>query len=307
MLKKDLISLDDLNLGDLQEYLRMARAVEEMPAGERLKLLPSKIMASLFFEPSTRTRLSFEAAMHRLGGSVIGFAQASATSVSKGESLSDTIHTVENYSDIIVMRHPGEGTARAAANESFLPVINAGDGSNQHPTQTLLDLYTIEKDFGQIAGIKIAFVGDLKYSRTVHSLINALMKFNVTEFTLVAPEYLRLPKYYMMSEEPDKFNFIETGSLEAVIPECDILYMTRIQRERFPDVIEYEKVKDSYILSAEMLENAKERLKVLHPLPRVNEIAYDVDKTKYAGYFPQVKNGVIMRQALLLKHLGVSI
>jgi aspartate carbamoyltransferase catalytic subunit len=307
MLKKDLISLDDLNLGDLQEYLRMARAVEEMPAGERLKLLPSKIMASLFFEPSTRTRLSFEAAMHRLGGNVIGFAQASATSVSKGESLSDTIHTVENYSDIIVMRHPGEGTARAAANESFLPVINAGDGSNQHPTQTLLDLYTIEKDFGQIAGIKIAFVGDLKYSRTVHSLINALMKFNVTEFTLVAPEYLRLPKYYMMSEEPDKFNFIETGSLEAVIPECDILYMTRIQRERFPDVIEYEKVKDSYILSAEMLENAKERLKVLHPLPRVNEIAYDVDKTKYAGYFPQVKNGVIMRQALLLKHLGVSI
>jgi aspartate carbamoyltransferase catalytic subunit len=245
--------------------------------------------------------------MHRLGGSVIGFAQASATSVSKGESLSDTIHTVENYSDIIVMRHPGEGTARAAANESFLPVINAGDGSNQHPTQTLLDLYTIEKDFGQIAGIKIAFVGDLKYSRTVHSLINALMKFNVTEFTLVAPEYLRLPKYYMMSEEPDKFNFIETGSLEAVIPECDILYMTRIQRERFPDVIEYEKVKDSYILSAELLENAKEGLKVLHPLPRVNEIAYDVDKTKYAGYFPQVKNGVIMRQALLLKHLGVSI
>jgi aspartate carbamoyltransferase catalytic subunit len=307
MLKKDLISLDDLNLGDLQEYLRMARAVEEMPAGERLKLLPSKIMASLFFEPSTRTRLSFEAAMHRLGGNVIGFAQASATSVSKGESLSDTIHTVENYSDIIVMRHPGEGTARAAANESFLPVINAGDGSNQHPTQTLLDLYTIEKDFGQIAGIKIAFVGDLKYSRTVHSLINALMKFNVTEFTLVAPEYLRLPKYYMMSEEPDKFNFIETGSLEAVIPECDILYMTRIQRERFPDVIEYEKVKDSYILSAELLENAKEGLKVLHPLPRVNEIAYDVDKTKYAGYFPQVKNGVIMRQALLLKHLGVSI
>jgi aspartate carbamoyltransferase catalytic subunit len=278
-----------------------------MPLDERVKLLPGRIMASLFFEPSTRTRLSFESAMQRLGGSVIGFSETSATSVSKGESYTDTIHTVENYSDIFVIRHPGEGTARLAARESHLPVINAGDGSNQHPTQTLLDLYTIKKDLGKIEGIKMAFVGDLKYSRTVHSLIRALMKLNVTEFMLVAPESLRLQKYFMVSDEPGKYSFTETDEIEEAIRTCDILYMTRIQRERFPDIVEYEKVKDSYVLTAEMLEEAQEHMRVLHPLPRVNEIAYDVDKTKHAGYFPQMRNGVIMRQAILLKHLGVEI
>ena len=306
-MKKDLISMEDLTLDEVNDYLVTAAKVEEAPLEERVKLLPGRIMAALFFEPSTRTRLSFEAAMHRLGGSVIGFAAKDATSVSKGESFTDTIHTVESYSDILVIRHPGEGTGRLAARESFLPVINAGDGSNQHPTQTLLDLYTIQKDLGKIEGLKIAFVGDLKYSRTVHSLIRALMMFNVTDFTLVAPESLRLPSHFMRTDQPGKFTFRETEHIEEAIRTSDVLYMTRIQRERFPDILEYEKVKDSYVLTAEMLEEAQDHLRVLHPLPRVNEIAYDVDKTKFAGYFPQARNGVIMRQAIILKHLGVEL
>lgn len=306
-MKKDLISMEDLTVQEIMEYLAGASIIEAMPLDERVKFLPGRIMAAMFFEPSTRTRLSFESAMNQLGGSVIGFADQSATSVSKGESFTDTIHTVENYSDVMVIRHPGEGTARLAAKESCLPVINAGDGSNQHPTQTLLDLYTIQKDLGKIEGIKMAFIGDLKYSRTVHSLIRALMKLNVTDFTLVAPESLQLQKYFMASDEPDKYRFNETENIEEAIHHCDVLYMTRIQRERFPDLVEYEKVKDSYILTASMLKDAKEHARVLHPLPRVNEIAYDVDSTKHAGYFPQMKNGVIMRQAILLKHLGVQI
>ncbi len=306
-MRKDLISMEDLSSEDIKAYLSLTAQVEATPLERRVKALPGKIMASMFFEPSTRTRLSFESAMHRLGGSVIGFAEQTATSVSKGESFTDTIHTVESYCDIMVIRHPGEGTSRIAAQESFLPVINAGDGSNQHPTQTLLDLYTIEKDFGKIEGIKIAFVGDLKYSRTVHSLIRALMKLDVTDFILVAPEALKLPDYFKLTDQPDKFHFEETEYLENVIHQCDVLYMTRIQRERFPDLVEYEKVKDSYVLTAGMLKNARKNLRVLHPLPRVNEIDYSVDKSGFAGYFPQAKNGVIMRQAILLKHLGVEL
>jgi aspartate carbamoyltransferase catalytic subunit len=306
-MKKDLISMEDLTVDEIREYLVMAKKVEAMPMPERLRLLPGRILATLFFEPSTRTRLSFESAMHRLGGAVIGFSEKSATSVSKGESFTDTIHTVENYCDVMVIRHPGEGTARVAANVSRVPVINAGDGANQHPTQTLLDLYTIQKDLGKIEGLKIAFVGDLKYSRTVHSLIRALMKLNVTDFMLVAPESLRLPAQFMMNDQPDRFNFTECEEIEEAINTCDILYMTRIQRERFPDPVDYEKVKDSYVLTAAMLEAAKPAMRVLHPLPRVNEIAYDVDATGHAGYFPQMLNGVIMRQAILLKHLGVQL
>lgn len=306
-MRKDLISMEDLSVDEIKEYLVGAAKIESMPLDERVKFLPGRVMASMFFEPSTRTRLSFESAMSQLGGSVIGFAEQAATSVSKGESFTDTIHTIENYCDIMVMRHPGEGTARLAAQESFLPVINAGDGANQHPTQTLLDLYTIQKDLGKIEGIKMAFVGDLKYSRTVHSLIRALMKLNVTEFTLVAPESLRLQRYFMQTDEPGKYKFTETEDIEDAIKDCDILYMTRIQRERFPDLVEYEKVKDSYVLTADMLKDAQSQMRVLHPLPRVNEIAYDVDRTKHAGYFPQMRNGVIMRQAIILKHLGVKI
>ena len=306
-MQKDLISMEDLSVQEIKDYLTAAAKIEAMPLNERVQFLPGRIMATMFFEPSTRTRLSFESAMHQLGGSVIGFAEQSATSVSKGESFTDTIHTVENYSDILVIRHPGEGTARLAAKESHLPVINAGDGSNQHPSQTLLDLYTIQKDLGKIEGIKMSFIGDLKYSRTVHSLIRALMKLNVTNFTLVAPDSLRLQKYFMSSDEPGKYKFNETDDIEEAIKNCVVIYMTRIQRERFPDLVEYEKVKDSYVLTAAMLKEAKEHARVLHPLPRIKEIAYDVDKTKHAGYFPQMKNGVIMRQAILLKHLGVQL
>jgi len=299
--------MEDLAVSEIKDYLVMAKQVENTPLQDRVRLLPGSILATLFFEPSTRTRLSFESAMHRLGGAVIGFSEKSATSVSKGESFTDTIHTVENYCDIMVIRHPGEGTARVAANESRVPIINAGDGANQHPTQTLLDLYTIQKDLGKIEGLKIAFVGDLKYSRTVHSLIRALMKLNVTDFMLVAPDSLRLPAQFMMTDEPGRFSFVETEEIEEAIRTSDVLYMTRIQRERFPDPVDYEKVKDAYVLTAEMLEPAKANLRVLHPLPRVNEIAYDVDSTSHAGYFPQMMNGVIMRQAILLKHLGVQL
>jgi len=304
-MKKNLVSMDDLTIDEIKDFLVLAKRVEDMPAGERVDFLRGKIMAAMFFEPSTRTRLSFEAAMYRLGGNVIGFAEQAATSVSKGESFSDTIHTVENYSDILVIRHPAEGTARLAGEISHLPVINAGDGSNQHPTQTLLDLFTIEKYFSKITGLKIAFVGDLKYSRTVHSLLMALIKFGVTDFTFVAPKSLELPGYFKPDDK--KYTFNETESLEEVISSCDVLYMTRIQKERFPDILEYEKVKDSYIIDAKLLENASENLKVLHPLPRVNEINYDIDNTKHAGYFPQARNGLIMRQAILLKLLGVVV
>jgi aspartate carbamoyltransferase catalytic subunit len=304
-MEKNLISMDDLKIEEIKEFISLAKDVESMPAADRVNFLRGKIMAALFFEPSTRTRLSFEAAMYRLGGNVIGFADTAATSVSKGESFSDTIHTVENYSDIFVIRHPEEGAARLAGEISHLPVINAGDGSNQHPTQTLLDLLTIEKQFSKVTGLNIAFVGDLKYSRTVHSLLMALMKFGVTDFTFVAPKSLKLPEYF--KPDDDKYNFYETDDLEEVIRTCDVLYMTRIQRERFPDVLEYEKVKNSYVIDAKLLENAPKHLKVLHPLPRVNEIAYDVDNTEHAWYFPQAKNGIIMRQAILLKLLGVQL
>lgn len=299
-MKRDLISMHDLTAEDIQIYLDTAARVEEISLKDRFQLLRGKIMASLFFEASTRTRLSFEAAMYRLGGNVIGFAEQAATSVSKGESFSDTIHTVESYSDVIVIRHPKEGTSRHASQISYLPVINAGDGTNQHPTQTLLDLYTIIKNFQKIQGLRIAFVGDLKYSRTVHSLLQALIKFRVNEFMLVSPDSLRLPEYMKRIETDFPVTFVETKDLEDAIPYADIIYMTRIQRERFPDQIEYEKVKDAFCLNARMLKSAPEQLKVLHPLPRVNEIAPDVDETPHAEYFRQAKNGLIMRQAILL-------
>ncbi|RKY50037.1 MAG: aspartate carbamoyltransferase [Candidatus Neomarinimicrobiota bacterium] len=306
-MKRDLISMHDLKAEDIQVYLDTAARVETISLKDRFQLLQGKIMASLFFEASTRTRLSFEAAMYRLGGNVIGFAEQTATSVSKGESFSDTIHTVESYSDVIVIRHPKEGTSRHAAQISYLPVINAGDGTNQHPTQTLLDLYTIIKNFKKIEGLRIAFVGDLKYSRTVHSLLQALIKFRVNEFMLVSPESLRLPEYLKRVKTDFPVTFVETKNLEDAIPYADIIYMTRIQRERFPDQIEYEKVKDAFCLNAGMLKNAPEQLKVLHPLPRVNEIAPDVDETPHAEYFRQAKNGLIMRQAILLNVFEVKI
>ncbi len=299
-MKKDLVSIDDLALESILDYLDLAARVESMSGAEKASLLPGRILATLFFEPSTRTRLSFEAAMCRLGGRVIGFSEAAASSTAKGESFSDTIRTVEQYADIVAVRHPKEGTARLAAEISRVPIINAGDGANQHPTQTLLDLYTIRKFFGRVDGLKIALVGDLKYSRTIHSLCRALLLFEGVSMTLVSPETLRLPKYLMKAAAAATATFRESDSLAAALRECDLVYMTRIQKERFPDLVDYEKVKDSYRLDARMLEGVPGHFKVLHPLPRVNEISPDVDSTPHAGYFEQARNGMIMRQAIIL-------
>lgn len=306
-MKRDLISLDDLSLDDIRGYLDLAAHLETVPEERKLTRLPGAIMMTMFYEPSTRTRLSFEAAICRLGGRAIGFAASDATSVAKGESLVDTVRTVEHYADILVIRHPKEGTARVAGEISALPVINAGDGANQHPSQTLLDLYTIQRLFGRIGNLKIAFVGDLKYSRTVHSLIRALIKFSHLDFVLVSPESLRLPSYLVpAAHECASVSFRLTQSLEEAIQSCDLVYMTRVQRERFPDPLEFERVKDAYCIDTAILQGAPPHLRIMHPLPRVNEIAYSVDRTTYASYFAQVRNGLIMRQAILLTLLGVA-
>ena len=302
---RDVISIRDFSKEDIEFVLSTAERLEkELKEKGHLEYAKGKILATLFFEPSTRTRLSFESAMHRLGGSVIGFAEASTSSVKKGESLRDTIKTVEQYSDVIVIRHPKEGAARLAAEVAEIPVINAGDGSNQHPTQTLLDLYTIKKEFGKIDGLKIGLLGDLKYGRTVHSLAEALAFYDV-ELYLISPEMLRMPKHIVEELKEKGVKVYETSDLEAVIGELDVLYVTRIQRERFPDEQEYLKVKGSYQVNCKVLEKAKEDLRIMHPLPRVDEIHPEVDKTKHAIYFRQVFNGVPVRMALLGLVLGV--
>lgn len=304
-MSKDLISANDLSIEDLRHYLDLAARAEALPRQELVRLLPGHVLAVMFFEPSTRTRLSFEAAMSRLGGSVIGFSDTTTTSVKKGESLLDTVRTLECYADILVIRHPREGVARLAGEATRVPVLNAGDGTNQHPTQTLLDLYTIQKQLGRIDGLRVALAGDLKYGRTVHSLVRALRMFDGVEFVLASPESLRLPGYLEYDERGREVHFEETGDLRDALSRCDVLYMTRIQRERFADPVDYERVKDAFRLDASMLEGAPGHLRVLHPLPRVNEIATDVDGTPHAGYFEQVRNGMIMREAILLHHLGV--
>ncbi|MGC4116871.1 MAG: aspartate carbamoyltransferase [Myxococcales bacterium] len=306
-MKRDLISIDDLTRAEIDRYLALAAKVEAFsPEAKRTKL-PGRVLAVLFYEPSTRTRLSFESAMCRLGGSVLGFSEAASTSVAKGESLRDTGRTIEQYADAMVIRHPREGAARAVAEAVRVPVINAGDGANQHPSQTLLDLYTIQKFFGGLqSGLRIALVGDLKYSRTVHSLVQALALFPGIEFLAVSPPALRLPPYLRETGHAKRVAFRETEDLREALQTCDVVYMTRIQKERFGDPVEYEKVKNAYLLTAEMLEGAKPGLRVMHPLPRVNEIAPDVDETENAGYFEQVGNGVIVRQAVLMDLLGVA-
>lgn len=304
-MKSDLISMNDLDLEAIEGYLDLAHRVEGMPAEERVRLLAGRVLMVMFYEPSTRTRLSFESAMQKLGGGVIGFSETASTSVAKGESFADTVLTCERYADAIVVRHPKEGTARLAAETASIPIINAGDGTNQHPTQTLLDLYTIKRFHGQVDNVRIAFVGDLKYSRTVHSLFQALLKYQGVKFTLVSPERLRLPSYLKLSAEGRQLDFDETDDLQAALGSSDIVYMTRIQAERFADIMDYEKVKNAYCLEARMLADAPENLRILHPLPRVNEISPDVDRTQYAGYFDQVESGVIVRQAILLSLLGV--
>ncbi|MCD6560031.1 MAG: aspartate carbamoyltransferase [Palaeococcus sp.] len=302
---RDVISIRDFKKEDIEHVLKTAERLErELKDEGALKYAGGKILATLFFEPSTRTRLSFESAMHRLGGSVIGFSEASSTSVKKGESLRDTIKTVEQYSDVIVIRHPEEGAARLAAEVADIPVINAGDGSNQHPTQTLLDLYTIKRTFGRIDGLKIGLLGDLKYGRTVHSLSEALTHYDV-ELYLISPELLKMPKHIVEDLRDKGVKIYETSDLESVIPELDVLYATRIQKERFPDEQEYLKVKGSYVITLDLLKNAKESLKIMHPLPRVDEIHPSVDASKHAIYFRQVFSGVPVRMALLGLTLGV--
>lgn len=294
---KHIISINDLTK---EEILHVLAVASEFDVLQQSFLLRGKILATLFFEPSTRTRLSFETAMHRLGGSVIGFGSAAITSVQKGETLADTISMIHGYADAIVMRHHIEGAARLASQISKVPVINAGDGANQHPTQTLVDLYTIQKAQNTIDGLSIAMVGDLKYGRTVHSLAIALAHFNVKLY-FVAPEELKMPLKITEHLRENNIEYVEVTKIEEVISKVDILYMTRIQKERFPDLKEYEKIKNVYILTANMFDKmkVKENLRILHPLPRINEITQDVDATKYAYYFQQAHNGIPVRKALL--------
>jgi len=302
MKNRSLVSITDYSK---EEYIRILDLAETFSDKPTQDLLSGFVIATLFFEPSTRTRLSFESAVSRLGGKIVGFTDASSSSVQKGESLKDTIKTVSNYSDLIVMRHPMEGSVRFASEVASVPIINAGDGSNQHPTQTLLDLYSIRKTQGTLDNLNIAFVGDLKFGRTVHSLVMALCDFNTT-YHLVSPVELKLPSSVKMHIKNRKLKYEQYTELADVIPNVDIVYMTRIQRERFSDPIEYEKVKNSYILTNDMLNDSKENLKVLHPLPRVNEINEDVDDNPKAYYFEQALNGVYVRQALLTSILGIK-
>ena len=305
-MKRDLISIVDVGREDLERYLALAARVEALPVADKAKLLAGRVLGVLFFEPSTRTRLSFETAMARLGGAVVGFAEATTASVAKGESLRDTARTVERYADILVIRHPREGAARIVAEATHVPIINAGDGTNQHPSQTLLDLYTLKKFFGRLDRLKIALAGDLKYSRTVHSLVQALALYEGVAFTMVSPPSLKLPAYLRETGAASRCQFTETESLDEVIKDCDVIYMTRVQKERFPDLLEYEKVKDAYCINAELLRGAPAHLRIMHPLPRVNEINPDVDDTPHAGYFEQVGIGITVRQAILLDVLGVT-
>lgn len=297
---KNLISMRDLSVDQILQFLELAERLEKDPKQIDLS---RKVMAAVFYEASTRTRMSFESAMKRLGGEVISMVGTSGTSVEKGETLADTTRVLARYSDIIVIRHPLEGAARYVSEQVDIPVVNAGDGANQHPTQSLLDLHTIKKGQGTLEGLKLALVGDLKYGRTVHSLAYALAPFK-PEFTFVSPKSLSMPRHILNDMNKLGIPFEEKTKLGKIIQDVDILYVTRIQRERFPDREEYEKVKNAYIITAELLEKAKDNLKVMHPLPRVNEITPDVDNTRYAYYFDQAENGVYMRQAILTTLLG---
>lgn len=299
-----LVTIANLSEEKLMYLIRMAQEFEKCP---NRKILDGRVVATLFFEPSTRTRLSFETAANRLGARVIGFTDPKVTSSTKGETLKDTIMMVSNYADVIVMRHYLEGAARYASEVSPVPVINAGDGANQHPTQTMLDLYSIYKTQGTLENLDICLVGDLKYGRTVHSLIMAMRHFNPT-FHFIAPKELAMPEEYKIYCREHGIRFEEHEDFNAeVISSTDILYMTRVQRERFTDLMEYERVKDIYILRAPMLKQAKPNMRILHPLPRVNEIAYDVDDDPHAYYFEQARNGLYARQAIICDVLGIHV
>ena len=304
MKSKSFVSINDLSREKIESLLKTAEKFEENPNSD---ILSGKVLGSLFFEPSTRTRLSFETAANRLGARVIGFSDAATSSATKGETLKDTIMMVSSYADVIVMRHRLEGAARYASEVSPVPVINAGDGANQHPSQTMLDLYSIYKTQGTLENLNIYLVGDLKYGRTVHSLLMAMRHFNPT-FHFIAPEELKMPEEYKLYCREHGIKYEEhTDFTEDTIAEADILYMTRVQRERFTDLMEYERVKDLYILRNDMLGKTRDNLRILHPLPRVNEITYDVDENPKAYYFQQAQNGLYARQAILCDVLGITL
>ncbi len=300
---RSLIDILDLGTDEINELIDIAGDIIDNPSAYSEKCRGKKL-ATLFFEPSTRTRLSFEAAMYELGGNVIGFSEASSSSVSKGESVADTIRTVSCYADIIAMRHPKEGAPLVASLKSIVPVINAGDGGHNHPTQTLTDLLTISREKGKLNGLTVGLCGDLKFGRTVHSLISAMSRYDNVSFVLISPDELKLPEYMKQNVlEKKKLNYIETTDIEAAMPSLDILYMTRVQRERFFNEADYVRLKDSYILTPDKLTTAKKDLCIMHPLPRVNEISVAVDDDPRACYFKQVWYGKYIRMALILKLL----
>lgn len=303
-MRHDFVTIADLPKEKLMYLLEMAKEFENHPNRELLK---GKVVATLFFEPSTRTRLSFETAANRLGARVIGFSDAKASSVTKGETLKDTILMVSNYADVIVMRHYVEGAAQYASEVAPVPIVNAGDGAHMHPSQCLLDLYSIYKTQGTLENLSIYLVGDLKYGRTVHSLITAMRHFNPT-FHFIAPKELAMPAEYKLYCKEHGIKYFEhTAFNEKVIADADILYMTRVQKERFSDLMEYERVKNVYILRRDMLRNAKDNMKIMHPLPRVNEIAYDVDDDPHAYYIQQAQNGLYAREAIFCYALGITL
>ena len=303
---KHLIDIMELTTAEIDQMVDTAKDIIANPAkyAEKCK---GKKLATLFFEPSTRTRLSFEAAMYELGGNVLGFSEAQSSSAAKGESVADTIRTVGAYADIIAMRHPKEGAPMVASRKSTVPIINAGDGGHNHPTQTLTDLLTISREKGRFDNLTIGLCGDLKFGRTVHSLISAMSRYENVKFILISPDELRIPEYLKHEVlEKNNLEYVETTDLEGAMPELDVLYMTRVQREIFFNEQDYIRLKDSYILTPDKLENAKEDLSILHPLPRVNEISIAVDDDPRARYFEQVLNGKYIRMALILKLLEVK-
>ena len=304
MEKHNFVTIADLSREEIMHLIEMAQEFEKHPNRELLK---GKVVATLFFEPSTRTQLSFQTAANRLGARVIGFSDAKTSSTTKGETLKDTILMVSNYADVIAMRHYIEGAAQYASEVAPIPIVNAGDGAHEHPSQCLLDLYSIYKTQGTLDNLNIYLVGDLKYDRTVHSLITAMRHFNPT-FHFVAPKELAMPNEYKLYCKEHDINFQEhTAFNEKVIADADIIYMTRVQKERFSDLMEYERVKNVYILKNDMLDNVKENMKILHPLPRVNEIAYDVDDNPHAYYIQQAQNGLYAREAIFCRCLGISL
>lgn len=298
---RDILSIRDFERSDIEHILDVARLMEPLTIGGS-KMLEGRVLAALFFEPSTRTRMSFESAMHKLGGSCISISEARTSAVEKGESLADTVRTIENYCDIIALRHPQDGSARLAADVASIPVINSGSGAEEHPTQALLDLYTIKREIGKIDGLSIALLGDLRYGRTVHSLAYALALYDTTLY-LVSPESLRIRRE-VLEDVGDKITVYEESDIKDVMSKIDVLYVTRIQRERIPDPEEYEKVKGAYRITLDHLRNARRNMIIMHPLPRVDEISPDIDQTPHAKYFKQMWYGLVTRMAILSLTLG---